>query len=105
MLFFAYLPLLVHLGLVSFAEQSSKDTSAILGKCPPTTRLNQPSPIENENLICASHGGKPVGDEHDRHTPMQSIDRCLHREFGFAIERAGGFIEYEQGWTAQESPG
>src|SRR5882672_7002397 len=67
--------------------------------------LHDPSFRHHDDEIGMLDGGEPVGDHEDGAMRHQPIDRFLHEALGLGVERAGGFVEDEDRWIAQQRPG
>src|SRR5216683_5836107 len=67
--------------------------------------LHDPPLRENDDEIGVLHGREPVGDHEDGAMRHQPVDRFLHEALGFGVERAGGFVEDEDRWIAQQRAG
>src|SRR5213083_3229435 len=67
--------------------------------------LHDPSFRQHDDEIGMVHGGEPVGDHEDGAMRHQPIDRFLHEALGFGVECAGGFVEDQNRWIAQQRPG
>src|SRR5436309_900129 len=57
---------------------------------------------QHDDEVRVLHGGEPVRDDEHRAMRHQTVDRLLHQPLGLGVERAGGLIENEDRWIAQQ---
>src|ERR1041384_1151132 len=57
---------------------------------------------EHDDKIGVLHRREPVGDHEYRPMRHQPLDRFLHEALGLRVERAGGLVEDQDRWIAQQ---
>ena len=66
--------------------------------------LDDAAAIEHDDAIGIHHGREPMGDDQRRALMHQPFERGLHQSLALGIERAGRFIEQQQGRAFQDRP-
>ncbi len=64
--------------------------------------FHNPSVGDDENPIHVPHGGEPVSDDKRSAPSHQGFQRFLNQPFALRIQRAGGFVENEDGGILQD---
>src|SRR5436190_6719017 len=67
--------------------------------------LHNPPLGQDDDEIGVLYGGEPVRDDEHRAVRHQAVDRFLHQALGLGVERAGRFVENEDGRIAEQRPG
>src|SRR5258706_5255043 len=67
--------------------------------------LHDPPLRQDDDEIGVLHGGEPMRDDEHRTVRHQALDRFLHQALGLGVERAGRFVENEDGRIAEQRPG
>src|SRR5262249_15923001 len=65
-------------------------------------RRDHAPPVHDDDAVCALDRGEAVRDDERRSAGHQSLQRELNGAFAFRVERAGGFVEQENGRIAQD---
>lgn len=69
------------------------------------TFFHHHSVIQHDDAIQALNSAQPVGDDDGGATLHESPEGVLDEPFGFAIERAGGFVKYQDGCVLEHGSG
>src|SRR3989442_3888037 len=64
--------------------------------------LHDPPLSQDDDEIGVLHRGRPTGDHEDGAMRHQPLDRLLHEALGLGVERAGGLVENQDRWIAQQ---
>src|SRR5205807_3053623 len=64
-----------------------------------------PTRGELDNRVATPHGCQPMRDDDDGELPVETLDGIHDGAFSLAIERARGFIEYQDAGLLVQCPG
>src|SRR5205809_1442116 len=67
--------------------------------------LDDPPLRQHDDEVGVLHGREAVRDDEHRAVRHEPLDRLLHQPLGLGVERAGGLIENEDRWIAEQCPG
>src|SRR5208283_5553937 len=60
---------------------------------------------EDQNAVHVAQSAETVGDDQAGAAGRQLVERLLHAAFAEGVERAGGFVEQQDGRVAQDGAG
>lgn len=61
--------------------------------------------VENQHAVHAAQGGEAVGDDEGGAAATEGVEVGLEAGLGLDVERAGGFVEDDDGGVAEEHAG
>jgi len=67
--------------------------------------LDDAAVLEHEDAGGVAHGREPVGDHEGGAVLHHLVERRLHLALGFRVQRAGGFVEDEDGRVLEDGAG
>src|SRR6187399_3166244 len=66
--------------------------------------FHNPPVSDDDDLIHVPYSGEPVSDDKGSASPHQRFQCFLNQPFVLGVERAGGFVQNEDGWILQNCP-